>query len=226
MTTAEWQAKSEADTSAMGRSRRVISNLDYHSAREQHIRCGRPLDEPVRDPVWIEQQYKAGCAALGRVEHQDMDYPYECTFELEERKEKWMTDSKVRKFSEILSASNQKQSEINRPRKAALLTKMVEKRGFAELLTSESEHGAAAGADGAVLFPFMRPAEPSPAAAKKAKKKGAQAAPPTAKGKKRGMTDVIREAEAVEENAAAARPKAAKSKKQEEMLQMVTKMNQ
>jgi hypothetical protein len=226
MTTAEWQAKSEADTSAMGRSRRVISNLDYHSAREQHIRCGRPLDEPVRDPVWIEQQYKAGCAALGRVEHQDMDYPYECTFELEERKEKWMTDSKVRKFSDILSASNQKQSEINRPRKAALLTKMVEKRGFAELLTSESEHGTAAGADGAVLFPFMRPAEPSPAAAKKAKKKGGQAAPPTAKGKKRSMTDVVREAEAVEENAAAARPKAAKSKKQEEMLQMVTKMNQ
>jgi hypothetical protein len=131
--TEEWQIKSTAETNAMGRSRRVIPDLDYHSAREQHMRCGRPLTEPVRDPRWIEQQYEQGCAAQQRKTNMNMDYPYECTFELEERKERWMTDSKVRKFTDVIAASNIKQAQINRPRKPELLAKMAQKRTLGEL---------------------------------------------------------------------------------------------
>lgn len=148
LSTAEWQAKSTADTNSMSRARRTISDLDYHAAREQHMRCGRPLTEPVRDPRWIEQQYAQGCAAINRKAHADMDYPYECTLELEERKEKWMTDSKVRKFNKVLAASNQKQAEINRPRKPELLAKMAQKRTLGDLFSSSGSSD---------MLPFMQP---------------------------------------------------------------------
>lgn len=178
LTTAEWQAKSEADTAAMGRSRRIISNLDYHSAREQHMRCGRPLHEPVRDPRWIEQQYQQACAAAGRVTNMNMDYPFECTFELEERKEKWMTDSKVRKFTEILAKSNKKQHEINRPRKPELLAKMAQKRSLGDLFAVEGEGGVITRMDHVMALPFMQPA---PAAAAPASSRKGPSAPKKAK---------------------------------------------
>lgn len=170
MTTAEWQAKSEADTAAMGRSRRVIEDLDYHSAREQHMRCGRPLHEEVRDPRWIEKQYQKGCELYKRRTDMDMDYPYECTFELEERKEKWMTDEKVRKFNDILLESNQKQLAINRPRKPELLAKMAQKRSYSDAISSESESHAPGGGD-VIYLPFMHPPAPSAAPPKTQRKK-------------------------------------------------------
>lgn len=152
--TKEWQIKSTAETNAMGRSRRVIPDLDYHSAREQHMRCGRPLTEPIRDPRWIEQQYEQGCAAQQRKTNMNMDYPYECTFELEERKEGWMTDSKVRKFTDVIAASNIKQAQINRPRKPELLAKMAQKRTLGELFG-----GRHASDD----LPWMQPQQPAAA---------------------------------------------------------------
>jgi hypothetical protein len=44
-----------------------------------------------------------------------------------------MTDSKVRKFTDVIAASNIKQAQINRPRKPELLAKMAQKRTLGEL---------------------------------------------------------------------------------------------
>lgn len=36
----------------------VVEDLDYHSARLQHLRSGLALDEPVHDPKWIEERFE------------------------------------------------------------------------------------------------------------------------------------------------------------------------
>jgi hypothetical protein len=58
----------------MAKTREVIMDLDYYSALQQHIACGRPLDEPVRDPAWIKEQY------LGKAKQPlnlGLDYPHD-----------------------------------------------------------------------------------------------------------------------------------------------------
>jgi hypothetical protein len=56
----------------MSKTREIIPDLDAESARRQHMRCGRPLDEPVRTPAWIQLQIDLNCApAIG------LDYPHD-----------------------------------------------------------------------------------------------------------------------------------------------------
>jgi len=47
----------KADVNGMSAVMEVIEDLDYHSARLQHLRCGLTMHEPVHDPKWIEQEF-------------------------------------------------------------------------------------------------------------------------------------------------------------------------
>ena len=53
----DWHSRYVDGSKSMAKTREVIDDLDYYSALQQHIACGRPMDEPVRDPVWIKEQY-------------------------------------------------------------------------------------------------------------------------------------------------------------------------
>lgn len=67
----EWQTKYADGIKQMSKTHEVVPDPDYHSAKLQHIRCGRPFDEPVRDPKWIRQQM-----IRYNVKVNDEDYPY------------------------------------------------------------------------------------------------------------------------------------------------------
>lgn len=114
----EWRSRSEADTNQMQDVLKVVPDLDYESARQQHIRCGRPLDEPVRSPAWIEEQYKRECAALGRPWHSDMDYPNDALLDAQDMREHWVTTERVRAASDVMPMINKIRQQANQPRKA------------------------------------------------------------------------------------------------------------
>lgn len=46
----------------------IIKDIDLWAAQQQHAICGRPLDEPVRHPKWLRQNYKG---PVGKI-----DYPH------------------------------------------------------------------------------------------------------------------------------------------------------
>lgn len=120
MTDSEWKSKSEADTSLMQEVRTVVHDLDYEAARQQHLRCALPMDEPVRSPAWIETEFKKGCAAQKppRPWTEDLDYPHEATWEMQDRREYWTTQDSVHATSLIMPELAKLQQKANQPRKA------------------------------------------------------------------------------------------------------------
>jgi hypothetical protein len=61
-----------ADLEGLAQVKEVIYDLDYHSARLQHLRCGLPLDAPVHDPAWIEEAF---AAAAKPSSYAELSYP-------------------------------------------------------------------------------------------------------------------------------------------------------
>jgi hypothetical protein len=51
-------ARYREEMDAMSAPFEVVADLDEESALRQHVACGRPLDEPVRSPKWIMEQYQ------------------------------------------------------------------------------------------------------------------------------------------------------------------------
>jgi hypothetical protein len=117
MSREEWCSKSEADTVLMGQIRHTHRDLDYFSAQVQHCRAGLPLDDPVRTPQWIEEQYKRGCAAEGRPWTNDMDYPHEVIAENEARRQQWADLESVRAISSAMPSLAKWRALAAQPRK-------------------------------------------------------------------------------------------------------------
>lgn len=65
-----WKEVYAEGLEGMSKTREIVRDLNRRSAMLQHVRCGRPLDEDVRDPDWIMQK-------LIGPKHWNMDYPIE-----------------------------------------------------------------------------------------------------------------------------------------------------
>ena len=64
----------------------TIADVDEYAASEQHIRCGRPFDEPVRTPEWISKMYTG---PMG-----NMNYPIDMIQERQKHvRDKWEKNS-------------------------------------------------------------------------------------------------------------------------------------
>ena len=85
----KWKHKVNEDIKRMNDVDVVCHDLNYESAKRQHIACGRPLDEPVACPKYIEEQYKIACAAQGRPWHSGLDYPHDLLVEMDQRETVW-----------------------------------------------------------------------------------------------------------------------------------------
>ena len=48
----------DKESDKVQKSIEVVQDLDKWAATKQHLICGRPFVEPVRDPEWIAQNYK------------------------------------------------------------------------------------------------------------------------------------------------------------------------
>lgn len=70
-----WRDKYDDAAESMSNPIEIVSDLNAHSARKQHMRCGRPLTEPVRTPAWIQEQYENACKKMGVPWHIGLDYP-------------------------------------------------------------------------------------------------------------------------------------------------------
>lgn len=92
---------------AMSKDREIVRDLDVRSAERQHMRCGRPLDEPVRTPQWIAE--KTGNKTLG------LDYFFQDGNEKQLKELKWKKTNTVgpralntrKKFEETKNMSRQ-----------------------------------------------------------------------------------------------------------------------
>lgn len=82
----DWKTKYEDGTKSMKKTREIIQDLDFYSAMQQHIACGKSFDEPVRDPVWIKEQYKKKVPESTWL---NFDYPHDLVKEKEEMKKVW-----------------------------------------------------------------------------------------------------------------------------------------
>lgn len=82
-----WKNSRQNGAKAMSKDREIVYDLDVRSAERQHMRCGRPLDEPVRTPQWIMQQ--TGNRSL------NLDYPYEDLDEKKLLEDKWIEAGQV-----------------------------------------------------------------------------------------------------------------------------------
>ena len=76
-----WKTRSQSGARGMSKDCEVVRDLDVRSAERQHIRCGRPLDEPVRTPQWIAE--KTGNNSL------NLDYLVDDVSQKSIKEEKW-----------------------------------------------------------------------------------------------------------------------------------------
>lgn len=84
-----WKTKVDEEIKRMNTVDEICTDLDYASAKRQHMVCGRPLDEPVASPAYIEHCYKQACERLGRPWHGGMDYPHDLLVEMDKREAVW-----------------------------------------------------------------------------------------------------------------------------------------
>lgn len=83
-----WSRQCKDDIDMMQNMRDVAVDMDFESAKRQHIRCGR-LAEPIMSPAWIEANYKKECEKMGRPWTDDMDYPHDNAADMEKRMAVW-----------------------------------------------------------------------------------------------------------------------------------------
>lgn len=95
-------ARVEAEISQMNQLAETIADLDAYSATARHMACGRPLDEPVRTPQWILQQYQVACAKIPRATHAGVNYPKDWRVMLQHKKNKWDSARPTRRDVAVL----------------------------------------------------------------------------------------------------------------------------
>jgi hypothetical protein len=83
----ERMARAANGAKAMSKDREIVWDLDVRSAERQHMRCGRPLDEPVRTPQWIAE--KTGDKTLG------LDYLFQDVHEKQSKELKWKQSNQI-----------------------------------------------------------------------------------------------------------------------------------
>jgi len=72
----------------------LVTDLEYYSALDQHIRAGLPLDRPVECPARIEERYEATCAEMN-LESNKRDMPYPVSIIKSKMKKRRVTQSMV-----------------------------------------------------------------------------------------------------------------------------------
>ncbi|MBX9636526.1 MAG: hypothetical protein K2Q45_03135 [Nitrosomonas sp.] len=84
-----WKKKMEEDIQRLNKVDEICEDLDYESAKRQHIACGLPLDQPVASPAYIEKCYKEACTEKKREWNAGMDYPHDMLVDMDKRETLW-----------------------------------------------------------------------------------------------------------------------------------------
>jgi hypothetical protein len=105
----------------MTKQRHIVADLDEESARAQHIRCGRPLDEPVRTPAWI-------AARIGS-HHLGINYPDQQAAIRKDMQARFKASQKIPSLAELKDIISppppQAQQAAQAPRAAAASGRMA-----------------------------------------------------------------------------------------------------
>ncbi len=120
-----WKERSLMDMERMKEVRYVCKDLDYESAKRQHMACGRPLDAPVFSPAFIEARYRHECGLIGRTDMLTMDYPHDLMPELDMRHAIWNAGAATKQASSISDRIFKKsKTEYNKPKNPAVAARM------------------------------------------------------------------------------------------------------
>lgn len=122
-----WKRQCTDDIERMKVMREVAVDMDFESAKRQHIRCGR-LDEPIMSPAWIEANYKKECDDMDIQWTANMDYPYDNNLETEDRMSMWdATKPSHKNISTMEHEMSGANAEFDRPQNPSLLRLMQER---------------------------------------------------------------------------------------------------
>ena len=125
----KWQAKIDEDIKRMNKPNTVCKDLDYESAKRQHMACGRGLDLPILSPAYIEHTYKVECEKLGMPWHLDMDYPHDHLLERDVLETQWEIHGGIN--NQIAHGNNHYKEALmhyNVPRKDELRQKILNQK--------------------------------------------------------------------------------------------------
>jgi hypothetical protein len=132
-----WARQCNDDIEAMKDMREVAIDMDFESAKRQHIRCGR-LAEPIMSPAWVEANYKKECAALDRIWTCNMHYPHENAIEMEERMAVWNATNPSQKRIDVAKRNFISEAlEFDKPPTEALVARVRERERLREMRREE-----------------------------------------------------------------------------------------
>ncbi len=120
----KWKLAAVSDVKRMSAVCEVYADLDFESAKRQHMACGRSFDEPIASPQWLEEQYKNVCVDTNRPWHEGMDYPHGSLVEMDEREAIFEARSKIPSRADA-KIMREKVSLSNLPRTEELREEMA-----------------------------------------------------------------------------------------------------
>lgn len=71
----EQMARYKAEQLRRSKPLELVTDLEYWGFLKQHVRCGRPLDEPVQTPAQVKKQYEEACAMMNKRKDKAHSYP-------------------------------------------------------------------------------------------------------------------------------------------------------
>ncbi len=166
----KWAARSMEDISGMDQARDICIDLDYESAKRQHMACGRGIDEVILTPAFIRERYIQACRAIdGRVATLDKDYPHDWLPEAEKRKAIW-DSSAATKHAALISDDIYKMGmeTHNQPRKSVTAQRIQERKTMTVSRRRDRDSRESLLSSGGETLPsftdaaVQEPAEPEP----------------------------------------------------------------
>lgn len=136
-----WEKRYENAKKLMSTTQEIIPDLDVYSATLQHMRCGRPLDEPVRTPAWINAQYEAnrGDPKYPLPLDKGLDYPHDLNACRKKLAEKWIKGQGIGNSDAVatrISARRDKKSALSRAERNLLVREREQQNNESALVES------------------------------------------------------------------------------------------
>lgn len=126
----KWSDRCKEDIRGMEQAREVCVDLDYESAKRQHMACGRGVDEVVMSPAYVNERYIQACKEIpGRLASLDKDYPHDWLPEAEKRKAIWEASAATKHAAAISDDVYKMGMEThNMPRKNAIAQQIAARK--------------------------------------------------------------------------------------------------
>jgi len=126
----DWKGQNEREIAGRSRSRKIYGNVDDDAAHRWHVRCGRPLDEPVRTTTMILERARKEAAKEGVQFEGNVDYPHDTLADYEDRRAVWNANKRLHRHS-VASLDDMRErfmADSNKPREESVRARLEKRR--------------------------------------------------------------------------------------------------